>query len=723
MAEQYRTLDVAGLTDVGIKRKKNEDFYDFTVPPPDSPQFKTYGAMFVVADGMGGMGGGDAASQVATKTLLQRYYAPATQGISPLSALKEALEAANVAVREEAKRLSRLRIGSTGAGLVLLPDGEALVWNVGDSRVYRVRQSYIELLTHDQSVVQAQIDGGLITEEEAREARNVNVTAFLGQPTPIQPVLRRMQTQLDDVFLMCSDGLWDLVEAHELLTIVQNNPAEAAAKKLIKMARDRGGPDNITVIIVRLGNPPRGGAVSGPRMWYMLGLLALVAVVIAGIVLLQGGGDDGNDGETAAVGSPTMTNAPTEAAVAAAGDATPTARKTEAATNTATNESTAAPQSTDEPTAASGVILITNTPTNTPEPTATNTPDVGATVQKRLTQTAESWTDTPTPLPTDTAIPTATRTATPLPTDTDTPTPEPSRTSSPTRTPLPTNTDTPTATDTLTPRPSATPTASQTPHPTTTINPTVITWTPTLPPTATPTTSPVEQLVIQATADGVHLNAGTTLYSMYTLTNGDIREIGTRILDAGTTIRLINRNELDHPNNPDLVMWEVRVVDGINRGAEGWIDKDVFEDVAPLIPFVRAKDVDVNMRFGDGTVFRIVSTLTPGEIATVLGVSRRDPSWLKVERINGQQGWVWRNTVDVFGDLSEVERLTPPPRPTAIPTDEPTIIGVTASPGAGSGDTQPSNPPANNPPPPAPTDEPPTAEPENTPEGGYGGIS
>ena len=271
MAEEL-TLDVAGLTDVGLKRKRNEDHYAYKLPPLDSAQFKQYGAFFVVADGMGGMGGGDAASHTAVDEMLTRYYTPEIPDITPLAALKAALEAANVAVREKAKAMNMPRIGTTGAGLILQPDGEALLWNVGDSRAYRIRKNYIELLTRDQSVLQGQIEGGLISEEDARQARNVNVTAFIGQPTPIQPVYHRTQTHHDDVFVICSDGLWDLVEPHELLSIVQATPAKQATRTLIDLARERGGPDNITVIIVRIGPPPK----TGRPAW--LGFGALTAI-------------------------------------------------------------------------------------------------------------------------------------------------------------------------------------------------------------------------------------------------------------------------------------------------------------------------------------------------------------------------------------------------------------------------------------------------------------
>jgi serine/threonine protein phosphatase PrpC len=634
MAEDLVALDVSGQTDIGLKRQRNEDSFEYRIPASGSPQHP-YGALFMVADGMGGMGGGDVASQTAVKEVMQQYYTAETP--DPLASLRAALEVANVAVREQAKQLNRVRIGSTAAGLVLMPSGDAILFNVGDSRVYRVRQNYIELMTHDQSVLQGQIDGGLISEEDARQARNVNVTAFIGQPTPLQPVFRRAQAQLGDIFVICSDGLWDLVEPHELLNIVQRMPAEAAGRKLIALARQRGAPDNITVIVVRLGPKPQ------PRrlwLWGTVAVAALILVAAGAVYALMGGNASGKNTAT-----------PTTSQVAAA--------VVEATETLSAAETSTAVASPSEPTATtvSGIVVFTSTPTHTPTITPTFTPSNTPTKRPTNTPTASlTATYTPRPTLTPTARPSATMTGTPLPTQ------------PPTDTPLPTQPPT------NTPKPSATrpPTITPTVEPTVTLDPTVITWTPSPSPSPTPTLSPAEQMLVWADQEGVKLATEATLYQLYQTSGSEAPTVLKEIqLLPGTEVRLLNDKEQPHPTQPDLILREVTVVDGLNRGQGGWIDQTVLENALPVVPRVVTKDVNsVNIRSGDNLVFDVVGRLQPGEYATILGISSRDPLWYQVQLPDDTIGWVSSGVVTTIGDVRDLSPITPPafPRPRASAT-------------------------------------------------------
>ncbi len=303
MSRDGLALHAVGQTDIGLKRKRNEDFHQFLIPPPGSSQ-EARGALFIVADGMGAMGGGDVASRTATTEILRHFYDPACSEQDPFNCLKDALEVANGAVRDQAQQVNLPRIGTTAAGLALLPSGEAIVFNVGDSRVYRMRQGILEQLSHDQSVLQNQIDAGSITPEQARGARNVNITAFIGQPSALSAVYRRVQVQQGDSFLLCSDGLWDLVEPRDMLNAMQRYAPATAARKLINLARKHGGPDNITVIIVEAGKVPH----SGKKRTAGLAVLAalMLALAAGGIFLLSQNGSGGKkDAATAASGSPT----------------------------------------------------------------------------------------------------------------------------------------------------------------------------------------------------------------------------------------------------------------------------------------------------------------------------------------------------------------------------------------------------------------------------------
>ena len=251
-------MDVAGLTDTGLKRERNEDNYEMRVPEGEH----TNEALFLVADGIGGMSGGDIASKATVQEITRRFYAYRSMNGAAgdiMDVLQNSIEETNVHIREQADKVGLMRIGSTVAGVVLRPSMEAIVFNVGDTRVYRVRGSSMEKLTRDQTLAEQQLEQGIITLAEARAARNSPITAFLGQPSTIAPLYQVASAQMGDIFVLCSDGLWNLVDDDEIHRIAIRYPAQFAVKRLVDMTLKRGAPDNVTVIIVRLGRPPRTG--------------------------------------------------------------------------------------------------------------------------------------------------------------------------------------------------------------------------------------------------------------------------------------------------------------------------------------------------------------------------------------------------------------------------------------------------------------------------------
>ncbi|HEX3050790.1 MAG TPA: protein phosphatase 2C domain-containing protein [Aggregatilineaceae bacterium] len=252
----FPRLDVAEATDVGLRRERNEDSLSVIIPPPNTPQI-AQGALFLVADGMGGLGGGALASQSAVEELIRCYYSPTPDHAPVQDRLQQALEAANGHVRNQAARIGLRRIGTTMTGLVLTADEQALVFNIGDSRVYHLRNGLIEQITRDHSVMALQIESGLITEEQARLSRNCNITAFIGQPTPLDSCVQPIPVHRGDVFVVCSDGLWSVMETHEIYQLVHQVPAQQGVERLVQLALQRGAPDNVSVIVVRVGNPPR----------------------------------------------------------------------------------------------------------------------------------------------------------------------------------------------------------------------------------------------------------------------------------------------------------------------------------------------------------------------------------------------------------------------------------------------------------------------------------
>ncbi len=643
MAEQLGTLDVAVQTDIGRKRKRNEDYYELHIPEQGTPQH-AYGALFVVADGMGGMGGGDAASQTAVRVLFEHYYAERSPNISALAALKAALEAANVAVRQKAREMNLPRIGSTAAGVLLLPTGEALIFNVGDARVYRVRQSFIEQLSHDQSVLQHQIDAGVISAEQARQARNVNVTAFLGQSAPLEAVHRKVQVQPGDVFVLCSDGLWDLVTPHEMLRIVDQYPAEQATRRLIELALKRGAPDNVTVLVLRIGAKPPSRSVRK-----VFAALPILLVALAAVVWFAFARNEENSPTAVVTSTQTTTNV---------AELTNTPSPSLATLATGTSQL--------PPTQGALLSIFTDTPSPTSNITATATPTVTAT-PSRTPSATPSYTPTATASDTPTFSPTPSATIPPSATPSRTPTSRPSATATPTVPPS----ATPTPSATFTPRP-----------PTATLNPNVISPTPTAPPSATPTLSPSELMLQLAGDEGVRLSQGAQLL----LFHDQALQTPPAVLQlrAGTLVQLTTSAPVPNPQNPAMLLHEVMVVEGAWQGQIGWLPQAVLENAQPLTPWVIC-DVEAGcrVRAGDGTYYAVVDALDMGEIARVRGVSSIGSGWLAITTNNGVKGWIAPFVVKTLGDVRDVPSVAPPPSPT--PSDTPPPPPPTVSPTAEGG--------------------------------------
>jgi PPM family protein phosphatase len=257
-------IEVSRQSDIGCVRNNNEDSFGYW-EPEDDQLFLRKGRLAVVADGMGGYEGGQEASRLAVETMLAVYRD--FGGDDPQQALVEALHAAHEQIRRYSFAHPELRgmgttctaaaiVGGThGAGSGTDNYGELYYVHVGDTRLYLIRDGHITRVTRDHSYVERLLEAGMITPEEAEHHPQRNIlTAALGtnpdlvmdspgHPEPLRP---------EDVLLICSDGLWGQVRDSELLSIVQNKSAEKAGRQLIELARERGGPDNITVEILRL---------------------------------------------------------------------------------------------------------------------------------------------------------------------------------------------------------------------------------------------------------------------------------------------------------------------------------------------------------------------------------------------------------------------------------------------------------------------------------------
>ena len=210
--------------------------------------------LWAVADGMGGHAGGRLASSTLVGELA-KIEAPRSAG-QLLADCEARIVDVNAQLVETAEARG-VTIGTTVALLLAYGSHYACIWS-GDSRVYLVRSSGIALLSHDHSQVQDLVDHGLMTEEEGRASPDRNiVTRAIGVKTETELEIRQGDLMPGDVFILCSDGLTIHVEDNEILGIVDATDPQPASERLVSLALDRGGKDNVTVVVVRHLDGPR----------------------------------------------------------------------------------------------------------------------------------------------------------------------------------------------------------------------------------------------------------------------------------------------------------------------------------------------------------------------------------------------------------------------------------------------------------------------------------
>ncbi len=247
---------MAGATDRGVAREHNEDS---VITLPDS-------GLAVLADGMGGHQAGEVASRLATDVVVREladYFAnPDDVDTEPLEGrsryirrLIQAIQTSNAEIIAAASERSEYR--GMGATIVaaLFFDNRFSVAHLGDSRMYGFRNGYFEQLTEDHSLVQEFVRQGLLTTHEARYALNKNlITQALGIEQCVDPTITEGMLQPGDLYLLCSDGLTDVVTDDDIRDVLRRTGTnlDDAVRELIDMANSAGGPDNISVILVRV---------------------------------------------------------------------------------------------------------------------------------------------------------------------------------------------------------------------------------------------------------------------------------------------------------------------------------------------------------------------------------------------------------------------------------------------------------------------------------------
>lgn len=239
-------IEVGHLSDVGRKQKHNEDCHGFFKLGDDE-------ILAIVADGMGGHASGEVASRMAVE-IIQEVYSKERVDQEVSDALKSAFEVANFSILQKSLEQDELNgMGTTATALIIKGD-QTFVGHMGDSRAYLFRNSSATQLTRDHSMVNRLVEQGVLSKEEAirHPQRNVIYKALGVNREADLELIGPLPVQSHDIFLLCSDGLTNLVTDEEMSEMMKKEKPQKACTKLVQLANKRGGDDNITVQILRV---------------------------------------------------------------------------------------------------------------------------------------------------------------------------------------------------------------------------------------------------------------------------------------------------------------------------------------------------------------------------------------------------------------------------------------------------------------------------------------
>ncbi len=237
-------------SDKGIKRTLNEDCYDIIADTSETP------AVFIVADGMGGHSMGEVASRIAVNTL-KSYILQEKECFCKnkdiIISIKDAINIVNEEILNASpEKDERIRMGTTLVAAFVC-EKKIYIANIGDSRAYRIRSGEIKKLTVDHSYIQILLENGSITEDEARNHPEKNkITKALGFYSEVEPDVFTYDMEENDIFLLCSDGLTNMVLEKDILDVcVSENNLQSVCSILVDKANANGGDDNITIILFK----------------------------------------------------------------------------------------------------------------------------------------------------------------------------------------------------------------------------------------------------------------------------------------------------------------------------------------------------------------------------------------------------------------------------------------------------------------------------------------
>lgn len=382
-AVQIRTVAVK-LSDVGQTRDHNEDCVAVAIPENETLAVK--GSLYLVADGMGGHQAGEVASQRAAESIVDEYYADSNTDIA--ASLSYALRRANTDLYQMAQfDLQQAGMGTTAVAAVVR-GLEVHIANVGDSRAYLLRDGELIQITKDHSFVQEQIDANIITPEAARThpKRNV-ITRALGHKPDVQVDTFQGQMVPGDLLLLCSDGLSGTLNDNQMRGVLSQHRPQEAIIHLIDEANLSGGPDNVSVVLVQalpydpalplatevapgaapepapatverqaVGAPARSAGGRGRFLVLGLGVIVLLAILVAAGLSRFGGSEDGEPTPTLAatsspLASPTVSIVPSSTPAGESEEATavPTSETAQPVTPLAPTSTSNASEPSDTP--------------------------------------------------------------------------------------------------------------------------------------------------------------------------------------------------------------------------------------------------------------------------------------------------------------------------------------------------------------------------------------
>lgn len=251
---QMLSIDFGASTDVGMVRHDNQDTFGI-FPPDGNNDLPSRGRLFIVADGMGGHKGGKVASELAVRTIGEVYFSNGNESVQ--ESLVNAFHAANEVVSSASKKDPALSGMGTTCVAMVAKGSSVFVAHIGDSRVYHVTRESIFQLTEDHTAVGEMQRRGILTAEEARNHpdRSVLYRALGTKPEAAADVQSELIVFGEEWFVLCTDGLSNMVADDEIHDITVAQPPQNACNQLVSLANERGGIDNITVIVVRVTAP------------------------------------------------------------------------------------------------------------------------------------------------------------------------------------------------------------------------------------------------------------------------------------------------------------------------------------------------------------------------------------------------------------------------------------------------------------------------------------